>query len=418
MRLLYVADARSPIALNWIRYFVARGDEVHLISSTPALVASIPGLASLSIVPLALTWLHSPNAPGSDSSSRQGRGSALITKLRHGTSAGVVTDVRYLVSSLEIHRHVKTARQLIGRIRPDLVHAMRIPFEGVLAALANDAFPLLTSVWGNDFTLFARRYSTIASLTRRTLKRTDALHCDCRRDLNLAMTFGFDSHKPSIVLPGAGGVQDGVFNLGAPDQNLSRDLNIPASAEVIINPRGFRGYVRNDVFFRSIPLILERRPNAVFLCSAMAGNPIAEAWLKKLGIAHAVRLLPGVERVEMAQYFRLAAITVSLSEHDGTPNTLLEAMACGCFPVAGDIETTREWITPGENGLLCDPADPRAAANAILQALEDSHLRERARTINLGLIAERADYKRSMATAAEFYARIVDTSKVAGQDRK
>ena len=33
MRLLFVADGRSPIALNWIRYFAERGDEVYLAST-------------------------------------------------------------------------------------------------------------------------------------------------------------------------------------------------------------------------------------------------------------------------------------------------------------------------------------------------------------------------------------------------
>ena len=34
--------------------------------------------------------------------------------------------------------------------------------------------------------------------------------------------------------------------------------------------------------------------------------------------------------------------------HDGTPNTLLEGMACGCLPVAGDLDSIREWLKPGQ----------------------------------------------------------------------
>ena len=37
------------------------------------------------------------------------------------------------------------------------------------------------------------------------------------------------------------------------------------------------------------------------------------------------------------------------------PEAILEAMALGCFPIAGDIESVREWITPGVNGILVDP---------------------------------------------------------------
>ena len=57
MRILFVADGRSPIALNWITYFVERGHQVHLASTfscTPEL-----GLASLHNVPVAFSSLKS-----------------------------------------------------------------------------------------------------------------------------------------------------------------------------------------------------------------------------------------------------------------------------------------------------------------------------------------------------------------------
>ncbi|MBK9211027.1 MAG: hypothetical protein IPL71_23200 [Anaerolineales bacterium] len=33
MKILFVADGRSPISQNWIRYFAQRGDEVYLAST-------------------------------------------------------------------------------------------------------------------------------------------------------------------------------------------------------------------------------------------------------------------------------------------------------------------------------------------------------------------------------------------------
>ncbi len=118
----------------------------------------------------------------------------------------------------------------------------------------------------------------------------------------------------------------------------------------------------------------------------------------------------------MADLFRRARVAVSPTTHDGTPNTLLEAMACGCFPVAGDLEPLREWITPGENGLLVDPTQPQSLAQAILAALDDPALCARARLANLALIAARADYSRSMASAGEFY-RAADRSSPAPNNR-
>jgi glycosyltransferase involved in cell wall biosynthesis len=82
-------------------------------------------------------------------------------------------------------------------------------------------------------------------------------------------------------------------------------------------------------------------------------------------------------------------------------------MACGCFPVAGDLESLREWIIPGVNGLLVDPADPQALAQGILQGLEDENLDQGARAYNLRLIAERAAYELVMEQAQEFYRQII-----------
>jgi glycosyltransferase involved in cell wall biosynthesis len=139
----------------------------------------------------------------------------------------------------------------------------------------------------------------------------------------------------------------------------------------------------------------------------MRGNPRAEKWVRQLNIQESVRLLPLVPRDQMAELFRLAQITVSPSLHDGTPNTLLEAMACGCFPVAGDIESVREWITDGVNGLLCDPTSAESLANAILRALQDKQLRDHALGCNLKLVAERAEFGQVMQQAEIFYQDVI-----------
>jgi glycosyltransferase involved in cell wall biosynthesis len=94
---------------------------------------------------------------------------------------------------------------------------------------------------------------------------------------------------------------------------------------------------------------------------------------------------------------------VSPSTHDGTPNSLLEAMACGTFPVCGDLESIREWINHGENGLLVDPTNPTALADGIVWALKDSAMRKQAAKINAQIVAERADYERNMERAKAFY---------------
>ncbi|RPI78718.1 MAG: glycosyltransferase, partial [Chloroflexi bacterium] len=315
MRLLFVADGRSPIALNWISHFTAQGHEVHLASTYPCRVSL--ELASLHIVPTAFS-----EAAGKES----GAGSSKDRKrsfLRGAASVRARTALRQWLGLLTIPKGARQLQEIVDSIHPDLVHAMRIPFEGMLASRLRLEQPLLLSIWGNDFTLHARSNPWMATATRRALEAAGALHTDCYRDQRLAQSWGFSSQKPCVVLPGAGGIQLDTFY----------PPEIPFAGPVVFNPRGIRAYVRNDTFFSSIPLILERKPDARFLCAGMYAEPQALRWLDEYDIAESVELLPKQTRNEMADIFRRSQITVSPATHDGTPNTLLEALACGSFPV-------------------------------------------------------------------------------------
>jgi len=400
MRLLFVADGRSPIALNWMHYFIDQGHEVHLASTYAC--HSVPGLASLTVVPVAFSGLKKtvPPVPPSPSAATQ----PASTRRKDLTALGTVglrTAVRQWLGPLTLKRSARQLQELTRRLRPELVHAMRIPYEGMIAALARPAVPLLISVWGNDFTLHANSTPLMDRLTRQALQAANALHADCRRDLRLAAAYGFPAERPSLVVPGNGGLRLDVFHpLREAEEMADRPLQV-------INPRGLRAYVRNDTFFQAVPRVLAVYPQVRFLCPTMAGQPQAERWIAELGISGQVELLPRQTQAQMAALFQACQVCVSPSEHDGTPNTLLEAMACGCFPVAGDIESLREWITPGENGLLVDPGDPAALAQAIQQALEQPALRRSARQRNLVLVAERAEYRQVMTQVESFYRQML-----------
>ncbi|MEE9217432.1 MAG: glycosyltransferase family 4 protein [Anaerolineales bacterium] len=328
------------------------------------------------------------------------------------STIGLRTLIRHWLGPATVSRSAKQVRALITEIEPDLVHAMRIPFEGAMAAASNPIAPLLVSIWGNDLTLHAPTTPPMRNLTRRTLSRTNALHTDTRRDAELAQQWGFADDRPQMVLPGNGGVRRDIFFPGEPGQSehpaLTQVLEmLSPEVPVVVNPRGFRAYVRNDTFFKAIPILLERVPTAVFLCPNMAGQRKAEEWIERLRIGDSVHLLPKLTPSDLAVVFRRAQVSVSPSEHDGTPNTLLEAMACGAYPVAGDLQSIREWIEDGKNGTLVDPASADQVAEAIAHALEDAELQERAAEENIRLVETRADYKQGMQRAQAFYEEVL-----------
>ena len=380
MRILFVADGRSPIAQNWIRHFVERGNEVYL-ASTFACSVDFP-LNGLEIVPVAFSAFKK-------ATQRPGTAPARTVGLR--------TAVRQWFGPLTIRRAADRLRGFIERVKPDLVHAMRIPYEGMLAADAYTGIPLIVSSWGNDFTLHAPSTQLMSYYTRWTMQVADALHADCQRDVRLAREWGFGEEKPDLVAPGNGGVRTDIFY--PPSE--------PVEDPIVINPRGFRPYVRSDVFFKAVPLVLEKQPNTKFIFALMAGESQARQWTQELNIGHAVELLPPLSYLQMADVFRRAQIVASPSIHDGTPNTLLEGIACGCFPIAGDLESIREWIIPDKNGLLFDSNDPHSIANAIVSALGNKNLRQKAADLNQNMITTQAEYQHNMQRVEEFYRQVL-----------
>jgi glycosyltransferase involved in cell wall biosynthesis len=392
MRLLFVVDGRSPIALDWIEHFVDRGEEVHMVSTFWNEQSS--NFASLHFLPVAFSSLKTGR--GGENGGKSSSGSSWsVPSIRFRTA------LRRWLAPLTLPKAALRLRQLVDEIKPDLVHAMRIPFEGMVAASAlaqKRGCPLVVSVWGNDFTLHASSTPWMARFTRDTLSRADGLHTDCQRDAHLARVWGYSDGKQTLVVPGNGGVRTDLFY---PPEESSLDRRL-----TVINPRGFRAYVRNDTFFRALPPVLKSWPQTKILCPGMAGERQAIRWVEQLDLGMNVELLPKLSRKAMADVFRLAGISISPTTHDGTPNTLLEAMACGCFPIAGNLESVREWITPDVNGQLFDPSNPQMLSQTILRAIDEPELILSAANRNQRIIGERAERSRIMNLAEEFYLKM------------
>ncbi len=372
MRICFIADARSPIARAWIGYFAGREHQVHVLSTFPCPLDAIPG-ATIHCL------MEAAPAP-----SKRLRSAPWSADLHDG-----------LAQPLKAWLVARRARRLLERIKPALLHSLRLPVEGYIGGTL-DFHPHVISAWGNDFTLYADRFRLHGRAARRAIAGCDGFMADAKADIDRADRYGLAARVPRLVVPGAGGVDRAIFRPGAAIE--------PA---LFVNPRGFRRYVRNDTFFEACRQVAGRHPEARFVGVAMQGWQPMEDAVRRLGLEEVTTLTAPLSRQEMAFLYQRAAVTVSPTEHDGTPNTLLEAMASGCLPVCGDLPSLREWIAPGENGLLCDPRDAESLAAAMLRAIEDRALQARAAEQNPRLIAERADYAASMRQAEEFYGRLV-----------
>lgn len=406
MRVLLVADGRSPITRSWVRMLRLAGIEADLASTFPC--APLEGIRLLEVIPVAFGALSGSQVD----SGRSVTGRSSAPRRLVGRFRSVLMNGRYALGPATLPFYRGRFLDFVARSNPSIVHGMRIPFEGMLSEYTPAGIPLFVSVWGNDLTFHACGSKAMASRTRAVLERADGLLADAHRDIRLGLEWGFSAGKPTLVVPGGGGIdlREIESALNEPDPFLEV---LPPSRPLVVNPRGFRpGSVRNDTFFKAIPLVLKEQPDTLFACAGMQGQKEALDWAEKLEIVENVRLLPFLPQAQLWHLFQRASISVSVSQHDGTPNSLLEAMAIGCLPVVGDIESTREWVEDGRNGFVVDPGDPEALAGAILKGLGDAGFRKKAAKVNAEIIRKRAERSRVVGLVLGVYRKVIRTDLV------
>ncbi len=136
MKICFIVDARSPIAYNWIKHFIERQHDVSIVSTHPCSPDIFTGV-DVYQVPVAFSNLFraTQNPVGKSLKVRSSLKATLKPLLRYPVTNLSSFGLRWFYP-LEIYRHVQRVGDLIARIAPDIVHAMRIPFEGILAGKA------------------------------------------------------------------------------------------------------------------------------------------------------------------------------------------------------------------------------------------------------------------------------------------
>jgi glycosyltransferase involved in cell wall biosynthesis len=395
VRLFLIADAHSPTTWGW----------VNAVRSAGVIV----------IGPDGEEWPEYPAVRGVE----RGFPAFLNRRLRTFSKSThrrlrATRKLRRLVGPSLAWLKGRQLRRLVNSVQPDLIHALRIPYEGIVATAACPPnVPLAVSIWGNDLTLQASANPLIARATRKVLARADLLYADCQRDLDLAKAWGLRPTASTSLLPGGGGIDFQKFTEFAQQSESPWHGLGQSSHRIIVNARGIREYVRNDTLLSALSMLasdIDSRVRIVFvgvshdknLSTKIACHPLAD------------RIIVTDERspAEMLYLFHRAEVNVSITDHDGTPNSLLEAMAAGAVPVCGDLPSIREWIQPGQNGFLADPRDSREVAAALRAALNlsaadrDVLVRE-----NKRIIAAKAERRTTGCEAAKRYRSMVDVPR-------
>lgn len=131
------------------------------------------------------------------------------------------------------------------------------------------------------------------------------------------------------------------------------------------NPnKNFRGVVRamNLLGDRAAPFVV-------------AGNVNSQVFGENEALPASVIQLGYVSDAQLRALYEGAGCFVFPSFYEGFGIPPLEAMACGCPVLAGDIGALRE--TCGDAALFCDPADPSSIAERIAEIMAGGELRQK-----------------------------------------
>ena len=116
MKILYVVDGRSPIAVNWIEFFIEAGHEVHLVS-TFDLIPNL-NLKSFEFVPVAFSQVKGKASSNGDNDQPSGI-------FWNSSLVNIRTSVRRILAPLTISTASNQLKRIVERVDPDLVCSPR-----------------------------------------------------------------------------------------------------------------------------------------------------------------------------------------------------------------------------------------------------------------------------------------------------
>jgi glycosyltransferase involved in cell wall biosynthesis len=165
---------------------------------------------------------------------------------------------------------------------------------------------------------------------------------------SLARGIGADPARCFVIRNGveAGRVQPRVSRAQA-----RAALGLGAEAPVVAMIAALKPQKRHAMLLHAAARLLERRPATTFLLAGEGRERASiEVLAAALGIGAQVRLL-GM-RTDVPDVLAAADVSVLTSEHEGTPNAVLESMACGVPVVCTRFEGAEEVVTDGHDGYL------------------------------------------------------------------
>ncbi len=263
----------------------------------------------------------------------------------------------------------------------DLVLGINIAYGGVIGMMAarRSEVPYVAFGYAFEFMKFAA-WSPPAALLRAAYNRAHVVVAISGFTRDALVRFGVHADRIETILPGAPPAREvAPVDVERVKQRLSLNGHRIVFAAGRMMPR--KGHA---TLVRALPKIIERHPDTMLVCAGRGpAMGEVERAVDRLGLRDHVRL-PGrltdedlAALYSMCDVFALPAGEGSRGQVEGFGLVFAEAGAYGKPVVAGRSGGTVDAVLDGRTGILVEPNDPAASAEAILRLLDDPALARR-----------------------------------------
>jgi len=388
MKILFVAMSESIHTARWINQIADQGWEIHLFPSIDNGITH-PDLRNISIY-------HSTYRIRKN-------GNPHVTYFGIPVfSTRLARIVRRITGKISPDYRVNQLKKIISEIKPDIIHSLEFQSAGYLVAEVKDdfsaGFPIwIATSWGSDLFLFGR-LSAHTEKVKNVLSKCDYYAADCRRDINLAKKMGFHG-KILPVIPAAGG-----FDL----TTIQKYRDTPTSARKIILIKGNQGWSgRALVALAALEKCADLLNGFSIEIYTATEDVVIASELLSHEIEIPITIIQNYKHTEMLKKFGKARISIGLGISDGAPNTMLEAMVMGAYPIQSDTSCANEWIEDGISGFIVPPEDPNIIASALRKAIADDNLVDNAARINEETAIRNLDFWVIRQKVIDLYTKLV-----------
>jgi len=290
--------------------------------------------------------------------------------LKHAQMRGLqYFTLRHLVREIHLIKDVKgfwELRSALTRLNPDIIH-LHSSKAGILGRLVGKSLSIPTA-----FTVHGWSFTEGVSEKRRILYRflekfmarfSDKVITVSEYDKQLALRFGVGSDDLLIT----------VHN-GMPELSLSSVVRLPQKTVRMIMVARFDSQKNQSALLEALAKIKPLAWSMEFVGDGPMLNK-AKKLARQLGLADRVLFSGACDDVPAR--LETSDVFILISNWEGLPLTILEAMRSGLPVVASKVGGVPEAVYDGKTGFLVERDDNVGLVNAVTRLLESPQLREK-----------------------------------------